>query len=251
MIQTSFSSLDKRVVIFAGAYGSGKTEVAVNYAAGLASSQKQPVSIIDLDIINPYFRSREAALELEAQGVQVISPHGEMGFADLPIVLPEIRGAVEHSEGKVIIDVGGDDLGARVLSSLKDAFAPEGYEFLIVLNGRRPFTSDVAGSLKMIRAIEMSSRLQFTGTVSNTHLIGETTEDTVVEGYMLAKEVGRAAGIPVTFVSVVAEVAKRLELSEIKAPLFALSRQLLKPWEEKDKAMRNCRNNGGLVLCRV
>ena len=237
MMQIPFPALDKRIIIFAGAYGSGKTEVAVNYAIGLAASQSQPVSIIDLDIINPYFRSREAALELEAQSVQVIMPHGEMRHADLPIILPEIRGEIERSEGKVIIDVGGDDVGARVLSSLADAFTPKGYELLIVLNARRPFTSDVAGSLKMIRDIEMSSRMRFTGIVSNTHLIGETTTETIIGGYKLAEEVGKAAGIPVTFVSVVAEVVQRLEQDIIKVPVFALSRQLLKPWEEKVKAV--------------
>ena len=251
MIQASFAALDKRVIVFAGAYGSGKTEVAVNYALGLAISPSQPVSIIDLDIINPYFRSREAAWELEAQGVRVISPHGEMGYADLPIILPEIRGVIEKSAGKVIVDVGGDDVGARVLSSMADAFMVNGYEFLIVLNAKRPFTSDVSGSLKMIRDIEMSARLKFTGIVSNTHLIGETTTRTVIEGCKLAEEVGKAAKIPVAFVSVVAEVAKQLAPDVIKAPVFALKRQLLKPWEEKVKAVRSFPKNGGLVLCRV
>lgn len=235
MIKISIPIFDKRVIIFAGAYGSGKTEVAVNYAIGLAVSQNQPVSIIDLDIINPYFRSREAALILEAQGVQVIMPHGERRHADLPIILPEIRGKIERSEGKVILDVGGDDVGARVLSSLADAFIPQGYELLIVLNARRPFTSDVAGSLKMMRDIEISSRLKITGIVSNTHLIGETTTGTVVEGCKLALEVARAAGIPVTFVSMVTEVAKQLAPDAVGVPVFALERQLLKPWEEKSK----------------
>jgi hypothetical protein len=238
MIRTPFPTFDKRVIIFAGAYGSGKTEVAVNYAQGLATSQTQPVSIIDLDIVNPYFRSREAAFELEAQGVHVIMPHNEMCHADLPIILPEIRGEIERSDGKVVVDVGGDDVGARVMSSMADAFTPEGYEFWIVLNARRPFTSDVAGSLKMMRDIEISSRLKFTGIVSNTHLIGETTPEVVTEGYQLAEEVGKAAEIPVVFVSVVKEVAQQLDPNVVKVAVFALSRQMLKPWEERAKVVR-------------
>lgn len=238
MIQTPFPIFDKRVIIIAGAYGSGKTEVAVNYAIGLATSQDQPVSIIDLDIVNPYFRSREAAFELEAQGVHVIMPHNDMCHADMPIILPEIRAEIEHSDGKVIVDVGGDDVGSRVLSSMVDAFAPKGYEFLVVLNARRPFTSDVAGSLRMMRDIETSSRLKFTGIVSNTHLIGETTVAVVVEGYKLAEEVGRAAEIPVAFVSAVTEVAQQLDPNVVTAPVLALSRQMLKPWEENIKAAR-------------
>jgi hypothetical protein len=231
MIQTPVPVFDKRVIVFAGAYGSGKTEVAVNYAQGLATSQSKPVSIIDLDIVNPYFRSREAASDLETQGVHVIMPHNDMCHADLPIILPEIRGEIERSDGIVIVDVGGDDVGSRVLSSMVDAFAPKGYEFLIVLNARRPFTSDVAGSLRMMRDIETSSRLKFTGIVSNSHLIGETTAAVVIEGYKLAEEIGRAAEIPVVFVSVVAEVAQQLDADVVAAPVFALTRRMLKPWE--------------------
>lgn len=237
MMQTPFPSLDKRVILFAGAYGSGKTEVAVNYVKGLAISQPKPVSIIDLDIVNPYFRSREAAQELETYGVKVIIPHNEMCHADLPIILPEIRGEIERSEGIVVVDVGGDDAGARVLSSLADAFVPKGYEFLIVLNARRPFTSDVAGSLKMMRAIEGSSRLKFTGIVSNTHLIGETTTEVVEEGYRLAAEVGKVAEIPIVFVSVVEDVAAKLDKKTVPVPILAMSRQMLKPWEEKSRAL--------------
>jgi len=250
MNQVTFPVLDKRVIIFAGAYGSGKTEVAVNYAAGLAATCSEPVSIIDLDVINPYFRSREAALSLVAQGVRVISPHGEMCHADLPIILPEIRGEIERSEGKVVLDVGGDNVGARVLSSLADSFG-RGYEFLIVLNARRPFTSTVTGSLKMIHDIEISSRLKFTGIISNTHLIDETTTETVEEGYRLACAVSTEAGLPVKFVSAVGEAAKRLDPETIGVPVFTLKRQLLKPWEEKDRAARSSKNKGGLVLCRV
>ncbi len=235
MRQASFPSPNKRVIIFAGAYGSGKTEVAVNYVVQLKANHSQAVSIIDLDIVNPYFRSREAAQTMETYGVHVIMPHGDMCHADMPIILPEIRGEIERPDGMVVLDVGGDDLGARVLSSMVDAFTPDGYEFLMVLNARRPFTSDVAGSLKMMREIETSSRLQFTGIVSNTHLIGETTVETVVDGYNLATEVGKAAGIPVVFVSVVAEVAAKMNENEIDCPILEMSRQMLKPWEEKIK----------------
>jgi len=238
MRQTPLPSFDQRVILFAGAYGSGKTEVSVNYAMQLATSQNLPITIIDLDIVNPYFRSREAAFELETYGVRVIMPPNEQCYADLPIILPEIRGEIERSEGKVVIDVGGDDAGARVLSSLADAFVPLGYEFLMVLNARRPFTSDVAGSLKMMRDIETSSRLKLTGIVSNTHLIGETTAQTVTEGYKLAFEVGKAAALPVVFVSAIIQVVEQLDANVVTAPVFAMSRRMLKPWEEKAKAVR-------------
>jgi hypothetical protein len=230
---TNYPFFDKRIIIFAGAYGSGKTEVAVNYALYLASSGDSHVSIADLDIVNPYFRSREAAVEMEAHGVNVIMPHGDHCSADLPIILPEIKGIIERSDGPVVLDVGGDDLGARVLSSLADSFAPGEYEFLMVLNGSRPFTSDVSGSIKMIREIEKSARLKFTGIVSNTHLIGETTTRTIIDGYNLAREVARKTGIPVVFVSAMEEIVSQLNPGTVTTPVLPLSRRMLKPWEQR------------------
>ena len=97
----------KRINIFAGGYGSGKTEVAVNYTAYLAKSGILPLSIVDLDIVNPYFRSREAAKPLTDLGVNVIIPTGEHCSADLPIVIPQVKGAIESGEGSLIIDLGG------------------------------------------------------------------------------------------------------------------------------------------------
>ncbi len=239
MIDRNCLIFEKRIVIFAGAFGSGKTEVAVNYAIQLASHTQDPISIIDLDIVNPYFRSREAALEMETYGIRPINPLGEHSHADLPIIVPQIRASIESSSGRVIIDVGGDDLGARVLSSMADAFAVASYEFLMVLNANRPFTSTVEGALKMLREIETSSRLRFTGIVSNTHLIGETTPQTILDGITLSQAVSARAGIPLVFASAMNEVIDRLETDAVTVPLFSLSRRMLKPWEHRRQAANN------------
>lgn len=232
MLDNDFPRFDKRIIIFAGAYGSGKTEVAVNYAIRLALAGSQsPISIIDLDIVNPYFRSRQAKHEMETYGIDVITPLGEHCHADLPIVVPQIRGVIENGDGRVIIDVGGDDLGARVLGSLTDAFEKTPYEFLLVLNANRPFTADVAGSRRMISEIERSSRLKFTGIVSNTHLIGETTAEIVREGAKLARRVADASGLPLVFVTAMEEIARELGEQVEGGKVFALSRRMLKPWE--------------------
>lgn len=238
MRSTANLSFDKRIIIFAGAFGSGKTEVAVNYSLHLAVSGNSHVNIVDLDIVNPYFRSREAAIEMETYGINVIMPHSDLCHADLPVILPEIKGTIERGEGPVVLDVGGDDLGARVLSSLADAFKPGEYEFLMVLNANRPFTSDVDGSLRMMKEIETASRLNFSGIVSNTHLIDETTTKTIIDGFALAREVGIRAGIPVVFVSAMAEIVEQLEPSAIPIPVFSLSRRMLKPWEHKSGALK-------------
>jgi hypothetical protein len=228
---------NKRVVLFAGGYGSGKTEVAVNYALRLSRTGSGGISIIDLDIVNPYFRTREAADELETHGIRVIIPNNEHCFADLPIILPDIRGAVERTEERVIIDVGGDDVGSRVLSSMIDAFEARGYEFLMVLNANRPFTSSVEGCMKMMRGIETSSRMKFSGIISNSHLIEETTPETILDGYRLAQEVSGKMGVPVVFVSALSDVLEKMDEALLPLPILPLSRLMLKPWEMK-KAVR-------------
>lgn len=239
MTDRNYISFDKRIVIFAGAYGSGKTEVAVNYAIQMAQLTRDSISIIDLDIVNPYFRSREAALEMETYGIRPINPLGEQSHADLPIIVPQIRAAIESSAGRVIIDVGGDDLGARVLSSMHDALETAQYEFLMVLNANRPFTATPEGALKMMRAIESSARLKFSGIISNTHLIGETTPQTILDGITLAQTVARQTGVPLVFASGMDEVIEKLADRKISVPLFSLSRRMLKPWEHSKTAAKN------------
>ena len=228
-----FPAFAKDTIVICGGYGSGKSEVSVNLAMMLARTDTRPVLIADLDIINPYFRSREAVKELANIGVQSLLPPGDQVYADLPIVIPQIKGAIEDHEGKLILDVGGDDQGARVLSSLADAFAPGSYELLLVLNGNRPFTADVAGARKMMNEIEAASRLKFTGIIANTHLIEHTTVETVMDGLKLARDVSKATRLPVAFVSATRNVMEKLDLRQINVPMLPLDRSLLKPWEKK------------------
>lgn len=235
MAEHKLTRLDKRVIIFAGGYGSGKTEVAVNFAVFMARQGNLPLSIVDLDIVNPYFRSREAAQPLKDLGIHVIIPEGERCSADLPIILPQVKGAIENVNERVILDVGGDDVGARVMSSMADAFVPGDYEMLFVLNANRPFTSDLKTSLKMKEEIETACRLKFTGLVSNTHLIDATDEETIMKGLNLAKEIGEASGIPVKFVSAKTDVLNKVKPEVLNCPVLPLERYMLKPWELKAK----------------
>jgi hypothetical protein len=224
-------SFSKGIIIIVGGYGSGKSEVAVNLSRHLVASQTEPVAIADLDIVNPYFRSREAAEQLKALGISAIVPLREMSYADTPNLVPEIKGAIEQNNGKLILDVGGDDVGARVLSSLAEAFVGGTYELLLVLNGNRPFTADVDGCIKMIHDIEASSRLEFTGIIANTHLMEHTTPEVVLDGLKLANKVSDRTGLPVVFLSVEAELVDDSDLTEMNIPVLPLHRLLLKPWE--------------------
>ena len=231
-------SLANSTIVIVGGYGSGKSEVAVNLARQLAKKGTKPVAIADLDIVNPYFRSRQAAEELARLGVKSLVPPGAQVHADLPIIIPDIKGAIERnvdSESYLILDVGGDDVGARVLSSLADGFTPGKYELLLVLNGNRPFTADVAGACQVMEEIEASSRLKFTGIISNTHLMDDTTEETVTTGVALAKKVREKTGLPVVFFSATADVIEQMDLRKIDLPVLRLNRSLLKPWERRSE----------------
>ena len=223
------------IIVIVGGYGSGKSEVAVNLARYLQQSQTIPVSIADLDIVNPYFRSREAIKTLNDLSIRSIVPEGGQYYADLPIVLPHIKGAIEGHEGKLILDVGGDDAGARVLSSLNDAFVEDGYEMLMVINANRPFTATVEDCLKMMREIESSSRLKFTGLISNTHLMEHTTAETIISGLKLSREVSSACELPLRFVALESRVLATMADEDIDTSILVLNRLLLKPWERADR----------------
>jgi hypothetical protein len=201
-------------------------------------AESRPVSIADLDIVNPYFRCREARQEMEAYGIRVINPHGGYEAADLPIILPEIRGAVLGGEGTLIFDVGGDDVGARVLSSLADVLGSAPCSVLQVVNARRPFTDTVEGCLKIKSQIEEASRLAITALVSNTHLLDETERGTILEGLQLAREVEKAAGIPVAFVTVNEELSDGFNAEAAGCPVLWIRRRMLPPWKLKSMTDR-------------
>jgi len=224
---------DHDTIVIVGGYGSGKSEVSVNLARNLAATESAPVAIADMDIVNPYFRSREAATELEKLGVKSLIPPGAHVHADLPIIIPEIKGAIQKKNGKLILDVGGDDVGARALSSLADAFVPGEYEMFLVLNANRPFTADIEGACKVIEEIEMSSRLKFTGIISNTHLMDDTTDETVTDGLKLARDVSDKTGLRVVFLSAEADILEQMNLQGLGLPVLRLNRSLLKPWETR------------------
>jgi hypothetical protein len=229
--------LKKRVLGFLGNFGSGKTEVAVNFAMqlGLASMRHDdpftgPVRIADLDIINTYFRSREAATPLMEAGVEVVSPGGDKFWADLPIILPEIKGLLKRTDGTLILDVGGDDLGARALSHLSQDFPIDDYTLMMVVNANRPFTSDLAGAKKVLRELEDAAGLKIGGLVSNTHLMDETEPDEIRRGYKFTKKMSEEIGIPLLMVAVEPRLMGGLRKEEFDCVVLPLSRFMLPPW---------------------
>lgn len=221
----------KNILVIVGGFGSGKSEVSVNLARHLAATTETQVTIADLDIINPYFRSREAAEALATLGIKSIVPPGAQAVADLPIIIPQVKGAIQAPEGTLILDVGGDDTGATVLSSLADAFVAGTYDMLLTVNAYRPFTSDVDGTIKTLNDIETTGKLEFTGLISNSHLIEQTGPAEVIHGLHLSEAVSKVTGLPITFVSATENVLDALDAAKVPYPVLPINRSLLKPWE--------------------
>lgn len=198
-----------KIKIITGHYGSGKTEFAVSLAMQLAEHAK--VALADLDIVNPYFRSRERAEVMEAKGIRVISSSlGHNTTLDLPAVSAEIRGPIADPTSEVILDVGGDNVGARALVGFRPDILKRGYEMFLVINSYRPQTGDVEGVLRHLEAIEYSSKLTFSGLIVNTHMIRETTAQDVLHGYALAEQVKARTGLPIRYISAIPEALKDL-----------------------------------------
>lgn len=218
------------VTLFLGNFGSGKTEVAVNFALYLRRQRSlTAVVLADLDLVNPYFRSRESLALLTDHGIRVIVPDSRYLHADLPILMPEVRSVLMASTAYIVLDIGGDDVGARVLGSLHDALDVASSRVLMVLNANRPFTGDVAGIARIRGEIEVAARIGVTGFVSNTHLMEETTLATVMSGYETARRAGDAMEIPLEFVCVprllVAGVSMRIE-----EDILPIDRFMAPPW---------------------
>jgi len=183
------------VYVIIGAYGSGKSE----YSIHLAKSLNQPgadVALADLDVVNPYFRSRDVREEFAALGIEVIAPEGQYKHADLPMISPRIRGAIEDQARTVVLDVGGDPAGCRTLGRFVDALEQRGYNMLFVVNTFRPFTSSVEEVLRMKADLEFASRLKISEFVCNNNLMEYTTPEVVEQGISILEECSRLTGLP-------------------------------------------------------
>ncbi len=224
----------KRITVFYGLYGGGKSEIAINYALKLRT-QGHRVSLVDLDAVTPYFRVRDVRQVLVSRGVHVVSPKESVSHADLPVLPPGIRQVLSGSDSQVVVDVGGDPTGARVLGGLKDVWTKEA-SGMFVVNFNRPFTRTVEEAAKALEIVSNSAGLKASGIVSNTHLAESTRLCHVVDGLARAKELGLRIGLPVEFVGVSRQFlgeAEKLESFTQGTPILWLERFLLKPWEQE------------------
>lgn len=219
----------KRIVVFFGAFGSGKTELAINYARAMRQAG-EPVTLVDLDNVSPLFRTRDAHGRLRTMGIRLLWP-GEVGAADLPVLPAEVYGALQSRDQRVVFDVGGDDWGARALSPFQPYFRPGQYDAWFVVNTRRPFTRDVAGICQAVNEVQAASRLTATGLIANTNLGEATTLSLVREGFEIVAEAGRALGLPIIFAGVARHLAAAARAEGLGVPVFPVDIFMLPPWQ--------------------
>lgn len=200
----------ERVTLFAGHYGSGKTNVAVNYAVAL--SRSGPTAIADLDIVNPYFRTKDAEKVLKENGIRLIASDYAESNVDLPALPADAYSLIDDRSVKAVIDVGGDDRGALALGRYAPGIKAENdYRMLLVVNMYRPLTSTPEDCAAIMREIRQAAGIDFTGIVNNSNLGEETTADDVLRSAEFANGLSKLTGLPVVMTAVEKSVAPRLE----------------------------------------
>jgi hypothetical protein len=241
-IPTVFEALAAPVTVLVGHFGSGKTEIAVNLAFGW-QERGERVTLVDLDLIKPYFRSRLVRDELARCSIDLIVPDDDRFYADLPILLPDVRASIGRgaaAERRVILDVGGAVAGSRVLGAVAGLTDPAVADVLFVVNGNRPFAETPVAVLDMLQTIEQASRLRVTGLVANTHLMEETTPEIVRQGLDLTGAVSEAAGVPIRFCAVLGRLEAAVQLATRQAglPVLPLSRRITAPHDPHPVGLR-------------
>ena len=205
----------KRVTLFAGHYGSGKTNIAVNFALKMASEGLN-VKIADLDIVNPYFRTKDSWEDLQKANVELISPAFANTNVDLPALPQEVYKLVHSKEFNAVFDIGGDDRGAYALGRYTPYILEENdYEMVFVANFYRPLTKTPEEAIEVMREIEDACKIKFTAIINNSNLGNITTAKDVYATISKAKELSKLTGLPLIFTTAVKEVASEIDADNI------------------------------------
>lgn len=213
----------KRLTLFAGHYGSGKTNIAVNYALLLAGEGKK-VCIADLDIVNPYFRTKDSAEVLEKAGIDLISPKFANSNVDLPALPAESYRLVQDKSTWGVMDIGGDDRGAYALGRFTpDIIKENDYRMAFVANSCRPLTRTPEDALEIMQEIEAACGLKFTCIVNNTNLGRETTPQVITDSLGYIEKLCSLSGLPLWMHTAETSVANRLP--PLNAPVLAMELQ--------------------------
>ena len=201
----------KRITLLCGHYGSGKTNIAVNMAFDL-KNQKENVAIADLDIVNPYFRTKDSIEDFKEKNIRLICSEYANTNVDIPALPQDLYAITDDKNLNVIIDVGGDDRGALALGRLSEKIKKENdYEMLMVVNFYRPLTQDVDSMIEVMREIEIACNIKITGLINNSNLGESTTPEDILRTFEMAKELSKKTSLPIVMTSVEEKIYKILE----------------------------------------
>ncbi|MBP5655494.1 MAG: hypothetical protein J6X33_08265 [Clostridiales bacterium] len=216
---------DKRLTIVVGAYGSGKSEISVNIAMALRQAYPSPSKILlaDMDIVNPFYRSADAGEALEQLGIKVVAPAYARSNVDSPILTGEMYIVFDDPDYIGVFDIGGEDMGAVVLGSLKSRLEKIPHQILMAVNTLRPFTSDPVQIAQMTYELSQAAGQPVTGYINNTNLLGETSPDMISEGESLILKASQITGVPLLLTSVMgssAGITSSVEIFEMERRIF-------------------------------
>lgn len=204
---------DKKLLITAGHYGSGKTNLAVNLALALKAAGVKKVSLCDADIVNPYFRTKDSEDVLNSGGVKLIAPQFANSNLDIPSMPPEINSVFDDASVRAVFDVGGDDSGAVALGQYAAQFDKTGYEMYLVVNSHRFLTREPEMLMEFVYDMECASHLKFTSIINNTNIGKETTQETLLASLAYMERASGLLKLPIAFTAIERTLLEKLRLS--------------------------------------
>jgi len=220
-------AFEKKLTILIGGHGSGKSEFAIEWARRLVRSKRSPVILVDLDTIKPLFRSQEAQYALADEGIEMLI--SSVPSSDMPSISARMVGMIGDDTNWMVVDVGGDAAGARILKSINVYMHHREHNLIYIINTRRPFNFDTESALKELKRIESISGLKITDLVSNTHLLDETTPAIIEEGIRVTEQVSEKLGISFLGVMISDDMTDKVKIPD-NLELFRIHRMLNPPW---------------------
>lgn len=220
----------KRITIFTGHYGSGKTEIAINYALEL-KKQGEDVVIVDLDIVNPYYRTKDAENFLRQKGIEVISPLFANTNVEMMTLPSEVYKVFADKSKKVIFDVGGDDDGATALGQYFSYFQKDSCDMFVVVNTKRPLTETKENIIIILLGIAEKSRLRPTGLINNTNIAADTRIEDIKDGERIVSDVCKELSIPFIWNTVKEDLAEEYK-AYTEQKVMPLHKFMVLPWQE-------------------
>ena len=220
---------NSRLKIIIGAYGSGKSEVSVNLALNMRKTNPDhKVLLADLDIVNPFYRSSDADKVLEDNDIRLISPMYANSNVDAPVLSGEVYVIFDNDEYMGVFDIGGEDMGATILGSMKTRLDNTDAELIMAVNTRRPFTSTADEIIIMASELQEASKMKITGFINNTNILEQTTASDILEGEKILLEVQEKTGIPVVMTTVMDGVMTDDEIKRLHTPEVMKMRRTIK-----------------------